>query len=686
MADEHTLSYFSIFTLPNELIVYLFRFLHGVDLARLCMVCRWLNHFIAHDEVTWKQTIHAELTTSPLMLIHETHKDFYKRAYLGLYRYVTALVIPPLVKEFNNRAKNADHHVRNSYFIEKNYSYGHYLNEYALLHNTSIMDDPDRSLRLYCYLCAASKHGYEVWATKLCQQGAKLTESNISIKDWVIYDWSFCPLGFATYENNVEMVKTLIKLGIRYQSPDPQYVLQIDNNLSIDSPVQIAALVALRGIICKVLVSIRDEAYLLKVFLKSLSLPSYYQAVFQGDLHELNRLTRDSQVDLDTFDDYYMTALSFSILIGREDVARYIYKLKKNVLIGNCIADFVGVALADIEFKVLEIIREHDFDCYKAVVFNIFADEKYFTASSHKDVLQIILSDLNDENIFYEACQSAITSQNSRIALLLLSDLPKLLQLRMNSVNDEQELLRQIVSTRKNVIANYGKELILHAAAFRQGHCIRVLITNGAPLLEVIDEVTEYSCQYLGSFIEIPNYFVIASNSKYKLLHQFLWQLSNANFDVNAIIETLQFYTFAKEIADLPICQTTKQALNKILPQIILRIMHCDWRKAILMDSQLQTRLDKISYTLLENLMFLSQNYDVNARHRCNIHPGDTALFIAARSGNVAWIQLFLQAGADRQIKNYCQEKLIHCIGKPSKECMHLIKNYNSCPLPSKPY
>ncbi|EDV20260.1 uncharacterized protein TRIADDRAFT_61261 [Trichoplax adhaerens] len=679
MAFHLNSSYFPLFNLPDELIYCIFGFVHGCDLARLCRVCSRLNHFIAQDQLVWKEAINSELSGKPLLLSHENYKDFYKRAYLGLYRSVADMVKQRLMQKLDREAEtDADCCAR--YIIEKKYSYGHYLKEQGTQRNNrSKAEDSNQQAHLCFYLCTAAKHSYEVWADKLCQQGAKLCGITFMPEALdLLEDLFICPLYFATRENNVAMVKKIIELGIVYQPQNPQYILHVDDATS--SKVS-SIYSTIQAIICKVLICIRHDPHLLQPFLNSLKLPPIHQAAIYGNIDELNRLIKEEHADLDMMDNYNMTPLMYSILISREHIVRYIYRSQMDILIGYPLADSISAALGGIEYKVLQIIRQHDYECYEAVIFEAFGDERFFTNSSNREVLQFILADLTNQETFYAACQSAISSRNGRLIHQLISDLPTLLQLYANSSDDVQGLLQQITFARKKVITEHGKELVLDAAQFGQGNCIRELVVQGVqPNMHCVREML-----YLGIGIELPSHFAIASNTKYKQFHQFLLQLSGQDFDTNAVVKTLQFYTFAKAIADLPTYQTMKETINRIITEIMCRTMHSDWYQPMFIDNRLQKRVDEISCTLLQNLMSLNKKYDINARDRSYGLRKETALHVASRLGNPAWVQLFLQAGADRQIEDRFLEKPINCVRKSAKECKYLLQNYHSCSLPSKP-
>lgn len=669
---------FPLLHLPRELIYSILGFVGGSDLARLCMVSHDLNQLIAQDQLVWKAAIYSELTTDPQMLSHESYKQFYRRAFLGQYGCLAAMVKPLLLQKFDSEAEG-DIDCSARFVIEKNYPYGRYIKEQ--LQAKTWNNESDRQAHLCYYLCHAAKHGYEVWADTLCQQGAILSGvKSIPQSDDIPDIQAIYPLYFATRENNIAMVKALIQLGIRYHPHQPQYLYLIDERTSS----RISSFhVTLRCVICKVLVYLRYHPHLLQSFLNSLNLSPFQQAAVDNNVDELTRLTRLQPGSLDTVDNYNLTPLMYAILLSRADAVRYIYASNVELITGYPLADSISSALGGIELNILKIIRHYDFECYEAVVFEAFGDEIFVTSSSNKDVLDYILVDLTNKGTFYAACQSAISARNSHLVHLLLSDLPTLLKQHIDCIDQVSNLTNKITNARKQVIDHYGKDLILDAAQFGQGNCIGELVKLGVrPNLRSIREML-----YLGTGVELPSHLTIASNTKYNHLHQFILQLNDQNFDADTVVQSLQFYTFAKALANLPTNHAAKEikpTVNHILSEIICRTMHSDWYQPMFIDDKLQQRLDQTSCALIENLMYLNTKFDINARDKSFGLWKETPLHVAAKLGNAAWVQLLLQAGADREIQDSFSKKPVDSVRKTATQCMHLLQNYNSCPLPIK--
>ena len=82
--------------------------------------------------------------------------------------------------------------------------------------------------------------------------------------------------------------------------------------------------------------------------------------------------------------------------------------------------------------------------------------------------------------------------------------------------------------------------------------------------------------------------------------------------------------------------------------------------------------------------MFLNNNFDINAGDKCFGLYKETPLHVAAKLGNASWVQLLLQAGADRQVEDISLKKPIDSARKSAVQCITLLNNYISCPLPVK--
>ncbi|RDD42524.1 hypothetical protein TrispH2_005602 [Trichoplax sp. H2] len=724
MADQfNSDSSFLFFTLPSELIYKIVSFLYGVELAKLRLVSYQFNDFIlGQDQLAWKKTIYSELTTNPELLSHEHYQDFYKRAYLGIYRHVTDCLTKHDQQTWGFTSQY-DGYATVSHYIEKNYSYGQYLKEEEeIRQDASIadMNDYDRRHRLCSYLGLAAKHGFEIWAKKLCQQAVKASgiHSTHSVATQNCEYYFICPLFLAILENNDSMIKELIELGIRYHSPNPRYIKQSDDGtlgeyscrLLHDSGGQIIT----THIICKVVTCLRHDPHLLKVFLNSLALPPIHQAAIYKNIDEFKRYVESGgHINLNISDNYYMTPLMYCILLSREDIIDYIYSFKSSIIVGHRLADPIRNVLNSVEYKAVKVIREQDRECYHFIVSEIFKDEEIFTINSQNDALPLILADLIDKDVFHAACRGAICSRNSRAIYLLTSDLPILVQFHMSSIACSQHLLTQITCTRNEVIASHGIELLHKAIRYGKDSCIRQLIQEGVELSVIGDNLWYALENILSAFIALPRPSIFASNIEYREFHQFQVQLCNQDFDPNAIAETLLPYKLAKAIADLPKFLTPNITVGDFITEIMLHTMYSDWKRPIFNDHKLQNRLTEISCALLEKLLALNKNHnEINARTRMSSFKQGTLLHAAARLGNPAWVQLLLQAGADRQIEDLALRKPVYYTKKFSRgrqllktegqiknlladipvyhvvkwtwECASLLENYQSCSLPSK--
>ncbi|RDD42529.1 hypothetical protein TrispH2_005599 [Trichoplax sp. H2] len=708
MVNEYDPCYFPFFSLPDKIIYDIFNFLYGTDLAKLCLVSSQFNHWIfARNQLAWKDAIYSELSTNPVLISQESYRDFYKRAYLGLYRCIIDKVSErkKLGMEQKRSSEDTPKCVwRSSFLVEKEYSYGHYLKQEKTQQNSScIRANLDRQDRLRRYLCTAAKHGYEVWAATLCHQGANIcglyfTLGRIHFDNYE--DYFLCPLYFATLENNERMIQKIIELGIRYQSPNPYYILPsnddsfAEENASGDYVTFSLHFSDLQEMICKVLICINDNAALLEAFLNSLDLPSIHQAAIYQNIDEFSRFLEYSRnFDLNDMDHYNMTPIVYCILLNRKDVVRYIYNSRTDIIVGRRLAESIKTVSSSIPYDMLKIIREHDNKCYKAVVFGIFADEKVFTSDRFKDVLRLILVDLVDEDVFYAAFDGAISSGSNHLINLLILDLFTFLRLYITSITDVQRLFQQITSVRKKVIVNHGETLLWKA--LRSGHhdCFRLLILKRVSLSKLAEGYSGlHSLWWFSSNVLaiLPSNMTVTSNIRYEQFHQFLLQLRNPDLDTNAIAKTLLPYKFVKAIVDLPIYIFLEQsrtidawaACNTFIIGIMLYIMLYDWKRPIFADHQLQKRLEKISYTLLENLLSLQIKYfNINTLDS-SFGGRATLLHIATQFDNPMWVNLLLQAGANRLIEDSLSKKPIQYVKESDNKCRYLLENYQSCPRP----
>ncbi|RDD42523.1 hypothetical protein TrispH2_005601 [Trichoplax sp. H2] len=357
---------------------------------------------------------------------------------------------------------------------------------------------------------------------------------------------------------------------------------------------------------------------------------------------------------------------------------------------------------------------------YKAVISELFKDENFFTSNSIKDIQQLVLTDLTRKEVFYTACYGAITSRSHHAIHSLMSDLPKLLQLCMQSATDIQRLLKRITRTRQKVIAHYGRELLFRAIEYGQDAYILQLAIEGIRL-----SVDNYDLLWQSIKIFLYDHYLLTpstiiyklspisaviNNIDYRRFHQFILRLSNEDFDANSTVETLQLYKLAKAISDLPITLPLDVSLDNCIVEIMFEVMkNADLSCPLFQDHQLQKRLDEIIYVLLDKLIHLIKDYhNINIRVNIgkNVFYQETLLHRAARYQNPAWIRLLLQAGADREVKDSGLIKPVHHADKWDRhqipmrvhtdrqihhagewarnwECRHLLRNLQSCPLPS---
>ncbi|EDV21472.1 uncharacterized protein TRIADDRAFT_59971 [Trichoplax adhaerens] len=664
--------------LPQQVIIHITSYLTGCDLTRLANTC--LSFYkLTCDDTLWRRMIQNELTCKPQLLKDENHFMYYKRAYLGQYNMLCTFVLKnwddPQFSDINidnfsnhdddnqhsNTVSNYSTYAKDTYILEKLFSYGNYLKTHTQTVDSKILS---------MYLCHAAKHGYEVWAILLLERGALFSGVNF-------FNLKFYPINIAIRESRHNFIRQIIRYFLKkYSGEKVMNAIAGNNN---QGSYNYASSVN------SILIEIVDYPSQLKSLLMGLKLTPECRAAVEGKFDQLRYYVETQKLNCFKQDIYGMDPLRYATIAGHFKCCEFL--IDHNIHYNHCrsslrVQSFIEIAIDKMGVAMLKTLRQNQTKEFSTCSYDEDPINSYHLAFTHamakalarpshySDYITFLLPDLIKYNYYKMIFDHVVSIGNMNMFRSLVVNYKQLISDYAQNGDESLKMMTSLGDARNKAI-RYVEQL-QHPQLLRMAfQCISDL-----------PNVLLYESSRLDHHLRLNvfnDWSIFSSSQHYDTTVGFYYRLSQIEdnyFNPKRFALELTSYNLLIVLLEL-INRCDEHQRSEILFCMFWSVMNMEWNHRLFQDEKLDRRLDQITECYFEAI--LDAGYQIND---CTRSCRSTAAHYAITMGKTHWVQFFLAAGADRHIENIRSLSLPK-LAQSYGVAIDLLNSYCNCPLPS---